>query len=368
MRRGIGLISIVILAAVVASATGEPVLVDSHHLRLTYVTPNRPDKPGTLGLLFGGPEGTWPVSSNRVRSAVKLLEDTFYVTLAIPAEALWVNLTPGEPDRICDARLRRLGLGQAFLNADLQMKVDAAALTDPRTSQLGKDYWAQIRRLAAGGRLNAGCRMWIVPGEIELVSDGVGCYLRSMRLRVQLETERFVAANNPAALGEVDRLNRQMVLPEVERKLNEDPIYAPMRQVYSAIILAQWYKDHFRGTKQPAAELIDSDNIAGRELTDGWSPQAVYEAYLRSYQQGEYNFTERVQEDLGNGVIRIQTRHYFRGGVDLRRMVLPPPLPAPDTQKQDIERAFREGEVQVQDGTVLFTAPPAPTASETAAQ
>lgn len=364
MRRDLVIAGLLLVAA---AAVAEPMLVDSHHLRLTYVTPNRPDKPGSIGLLFGGPEGNWLVTSNRVRSAVKLMEDSFYVALAIPEEALWVNLTPNEPDRVCDPRLRHLGMGQAFVNADLQMKVDAAAFTDPRKSQLGKDFWDQIRRMAAGGRLKTGCRMWIVPGAMDLQTDGEGCYLRSMHLRVQLETERFMASNNPTALGDVDRLNRVMILPEVERKLNEDPIYAPMRQVYSAIILARWYKDHFRGTRQPAADLIDSDNIAGRQLTDGWSPQGVYEAYMRSYQQGEYNFTERVQEDLGNGLIRIQTRHYFRGGVDLRRMVLPPPLPAPDTQRQDVEKAFREGEVQAQDGTILFTAPP-PATGEAAAQ
>jgi hypothetical protein len=357
-----------LLVMAAAAAAAEPLLVDSHQLRLTYVTPSRPDKPGTLGLLFGGPQGTWPLVSNRVRAAAKLLEDTFYVALAVPAPALWVNLTPNEPDRVCDPRLRKVEMGRAFVNADMQMKVDAAVLTDPRKSGLGKDFWDQIRRLAAGGRLKTGCRMWIVPGEMDLVSDGTGCYLHAMHLRVQLETERFMASNNPTGLGDVDRLNRLMILPEIERKLNEDPIYAPMRQVYSAIILARWYKDHFRGTKQPAADLIDSDSVAGRELADGWTPQGVYEQYMRSYQQGEYNFTERVQESLGNGVVRIQTRHYFRGGVDLRQMVLPPPLPATDTQRQDVAMAFQEGEVQVQDGTILFTTPPAPASTEPAAQ
>jgi hypothetical protein len=362
MKCGVVILCLLVLLSAVASAANEA-MVDSHLLRLTYVTPSRPDKPGSLGLLFGGPQGTWPVSANRVVTAARLMEDTFYAALAVPAAALWVNLTPNEPDRVCDPRLRRLGMGRAFVSADMQMKVDAAALTDPRTSTLGKDFWDQIRRLAAGGRLKTGCRMWIVPGDMDLVTDGTGCYLRSMHLRVQLETERFTAQNNPAGLGDVDRLNRQMILPEIERKLNEDPIYAPMRQVYSAIILARWYKDHFRATTQPAADLIDSDNTAGRELTDGWTPQGVYEQYMRSYQQGEYNFSERVQEDLGNGVIRIQTRHYFRGGVDLRQMVLPPPLPAPDTQKQDVEKAFREGEVTVSDGTVLFAAPQVPAAT-----
>jgi hypothetical protein len=367
-RRAVTLIVWVSLAALVRGAS--PVVaavatVDVTSMRLAYVTASRPDHAGQFGLLYNSPVGTTPLSSDVAGDVMRLSEDAFFLGLTVPDAAVWVNLTPDQPGGVCDRRLSKTGLGRALVEADFQLKRDGCALTDPRTSALGQAFWERVRRVAAGGALRAGARMWIVPGPMELSGDDQGVYLRSMRLLVRLETERFSSANSPYGMSEIDRISRELVLPVIEQRVNEDRIYAPLRQVYAAIVLARWYKKHVRGTDLPHAKLVDASNTAGHELTDGWTPRTVWEAYVRSYQQGEYDFTERSEQKMGN-VTRVSTRRYFRGGVDLRTLPLPTPTPLAPQQSAAIQSAFSSGVAVTPDGMLLFAAPtPAPTVSST---
>jgi hypothetical protein len=61
------------------------------------------------------------------------LADLFYTGLDLPAGDLWVNLRPDASDEIISRGLENTYLGQILLAADVQLKKDLSALTDPRT-------------------------------------------------------------------------------------------------------------------------------------------------------------------------------------------------------------------------------------------
>ena len=67
----------------------------------------------------------------------------FFSVLALPAQDLWVNLSPYEQNLISTDELSRTELGQDLLGEDYVLKQLAASLTHPE-SEAGKKYWRSI--------------------------------------------------------------------------------------------------------------------------------------------------------------------------------------------------------------------------------
>lgn len=82
--------------------------------------------------------------------------------------------------------------------------------------------------------------------------------------------------------------------------MNSAPQYADLRKVYSSLVLACWYKKTFRGTSAPYANRIENGDLGRLTSSEAWSPQKLWGNYVRSVNQGEYNFTEESRETHGH--------------------------------------------------------------------
>jgi len=261
------------------------------------------------------------------REAVQKSLEYFFMGLSMNDEAFWVNLNPDEPERVIDPSLRDTDLGRIMLLADFRLKSDVSRFINPQNSKEGKEFWqrlyAKAQSLGVADKIPVVTRLWIVPGDIE-VSEGANqvTVVRS-RLRVNLE---------PAYRSQPDRtedkkerelddfasgLMEELVLPYLNKEVNESYAYSDLREVYQALALADWYKQKFGSSRDSLLRTVNLEVLDDLELNCSYSPDEVYGDYLKSLKQGEYSFEETDSQGSSFGSI-ITTRHYFSGGVDFR--------------------------------------------------
>ncbi|MBU1124650.1 MAG: GNAT family N-acetyltransferase [Candidatus Omnitrophica bacterium] len=284
------------------------------------------------------------LASNSASRELSLKEETqkllqyFYIGLALPNDSFWVNLRPDSPQDIIDPYLEQTDIGKILLETDVQLKKDTALLTSPQTPS-GKLYWKKLYEKAGElfGNENITIptltRPWIVPGEIIVRDAPANAYIYKATLKVMLE-EDYLGDGSEAVLRTVpnpriralntyaSELLRELVIPKLTQIVNTSKRYAPLRQVYYSLILAQWYKSRFKG-QSPSSKatnnltgtvpvLIDSRNLADLTSSIPWSKASYYQEYQKSFKDGEYNIQESVYTPAGQVI-----RSYTSGGINL---------------------------------------------------
>ncbi|MGA8114843.1 MAG: hypothetical protein WCA46_14350 [Actinocatenispora sp.] len=254
------------------------------------------------------------------RAAAQLASDSFFTWLALPPTSFTVNLNPDEPDRIIDDRFGTTDAGRVLLEADLRMKKTVAKLINPNTSA-GARYWAALH----GEKKCVSSRQWIVPKTAVVHEDGNKLYILDAPLDVKMETE-YVTSDGAASDAGCDSqpttdteynesLYRRTILPQVQRAVNGAPEYADLRRVYASRVAAEWYRQRSRTRTTAYSRIIDSGDVSAWPTRVKWGPQDVYQAYLKSYRDGEFHIKHTTRR--GN---YLYTQVYVYGGVNFTRV------------------------------------------------
>src|SRR3989339_452724 len=290
---------------------------------------------------------TKDIADTNLKSSATILLDYFKIGLSLPNDKFWVNLRPDSQDEIIDEELAKTDLGKVMLEADLKLKQDTALFTSPQTPQ-GKEYWSKLYQKAGElfGTENITIptltRPWIAPGEIILreSSDNnsktsQGAYIYKANLKVMLEEDYLTSSGGfrtpPTFDPRLKELNqystqliRELILPKLTQKVNSSKDYANLRQVYFSLILARWFKETFQDNSTAQGDylkLINSHNLTNLTSQQAWDKTTYFQAYQKSFQEGEYNLSEQVYTPTGQVI-----RRYMSGG-----MVI-----SPDPEKMDI--------------------------------
>ncbi len=204
------------------------------------------------------------------------LSEFFYSALTAPEDDHWVNLSPDEGNRMLAPSLQGTGLGRAMLEGDYRLKRLSASLLHP-DSETGRAYWREVfaraRKELGHTSLNYSTfqRVWIKPDYATLYTGALGAdfdwappprenetqlWVADCRLKVECAHE-FLGAYSEGSAEEAHRTNElcsavfdEMVVPVIEREVNEGRNFAITRQLYHSVILAVWCKHHF--TDDPA--------------------------------------------------------------------------------------------------------------------
>ena len=247
----------------------------------------------------------------------------FFTGIALPNSSFWVNLRPDSPDNIIDDYLAQTDVGKILLEADLQLKKDTAAFTSPQTPE-GKKYWDSLYKKAGElfGSENITIptltRPWIVPGEIIIRETQENAYVYKATLKVMLEqdylkgsaTYNFSDERSKQLNEYASELIRKAIIPKLTKDINTAKRYAPLRQVYYSLILAHWFKQKFSGKSGLYSRLIDKNNLNGLISKESWSKDTYFQAYQKSFKEGEYNIREQVYTLQGQTI-----RNYMSGGI-----------------------------------------------------
>ena len=102
---------------------------------------------------------------------------------------------------------------------------------------------------------------------------------------------------------------REIIIPAIEKEVNEGKSFAAVRQVYGAEIMATWFKKTLRESLLGQV-FANKSKIAGQKVSDPQAKEKIYQQYLRAYKKGVFNYIRKTQPLMAR---RFQG-NIFRGG------------------------------------------------------
>jgi len=288
-----------------------------------------PDKPLTFDFLID--RGQNPLDEETFKNVSMNLVKYFLASLTVPEQDMWVNLSPYEKDRIIADGFGETLMGRDLLAQDYMLKQLTASLMDP-DNELGKKFWERVYQNAQekfGSTdipLNTFNKIWIVPKKAQIYVKGQSVFVTHSELEVLLEedyvalqknlgVERFGLDGGPEEIvtGIQSDVIREVLIPEITREVNEGEIFANLRQIYNAMILATWYKNNLKQSLLGQV-YADKNKTVGIENGDKDANQKIYEQYLQAFKTGASNL---IKEEYDPVKQELVTRKYFSGGADL---------------------------------------------------
>ncbi len=275
-------------------------------------------------------KGDKPLSDSQKREEYTKLTKYFLASLAIPDDDQWVNLSPYEKDRIIKDDFGKTEMGRDLLAQDYMLKQITASLIYPEDN-LGKKFWDKVYTQAqkqygtTNIPVNTFNKVWILPDDALIYEKDNIAYVLKNHLRVMLEEDYLslqkhsgISTVIPAKAGIHNKNNthtiaskivKEIVLPELQREVNEDQNFAALRQVYSGMLLATWFK---RTLKQSLLGQIYANKAKVKGVDqDPKTNEEIYRQYLRAYKKGVFNF---IKEDVDKYTNETIPRKYFSGG------------------------------------------------------
>ena len=257
-----------------------------------------------------------------IESTTKDLLNYFFVGISLPNDTFWVNLRPDSPNDIIDPLLAQTEVGKILLEADLQLKKDTANATNPGTPE-GRKYWNKL--YAKAGELYGNqnvtiptlTRPWIVPDEIIIRESVDSAYVYKATLKVMLEQD-YLKGNTTYAFKDArekqlneysSQIIREEIIPKLIKEINNAKRYAPLRQVYYSLILAQWFKARNLNKNTQYAGRINKKDLTNLQSKTPYLVNAYFNAYKENFSKGEYNVKEPISTSHGQVI-----RSYFSGG------------------------------------------------------
>ncbi|MBL8012802.1 MAG: hypothetical protein JNN05_03035 [Candidatus Omnitrophica bacterium] len=321
-----------------------------------------PDNPLLFDFIIDSGHSKLDRQSKEFKDEAEKLIKYFLAALTFKDEELWVNLSPYEKDRIIPDALAKTELGRDMLAQDYILKQLTASLVYPE-KQLGKTFWDKIYAKAkekfgtTDVPVDSFNKVWIVADKAKVLERSNAGYVVRAHLKVlmdedyvalsnQKERAKFLvptrnlalakgspASQNPSvpagsqgtgALGAKNngtvnkigsQIVREIIIPEIEKEVNEGKNFAPIRQIYYSMILAAWYK---QAIKDALLNRVYSNKTkTGGILSDDPKvKEKIYQQYLEAFQKGVFNY---IKEDVDAVSQQIIPRKYFSGG-----MLIPP--------------------------------------------
>ncbi len=288
-----------------------------------------PDPVNPLGFDFIIDTGHTGLEGDALKDEAQKLIKYFLVSLTVPEEDLWVNLSPYEKDRIIPKDFGSTEMGRDLLAQDYILKQLTASFMYPE-QELGQGFWksiySKVEQKTGGAQvpLNSFHKVWIVPDEAVVYEHKGTVYVVKSHLKVMLE-EDYLALQK--TLGEqassiqapekiegegatFTQALREILIPEIEREVNEGKHFANLRQVYNSMILAAWYKANLRQTLLGQV-YVNQAKVKGIDLKDPVVNEQIYKQYLEAFKKGAYDYIkEEYDQDSG----QVIPRRYFSGG------------------------------------------------------
>ncbi len=276
-------------------------------------------------------KGDAPMTDEEKSETYKELIKYFLASLTVPDENQWVNLSPYEGDRLINENFGMTGMGRELLAQDYLLKQLTASLIHPDT-EIGKKFWQEVYRKAYDRYgttdipIDTFNKVWIIPDDAVVFEQGNTAYLLSQHLKVMTERDyvamkqqagqespvqlRYTDASQEELASLSSEVMRDIVVPAIEKEINEGQTFAGLRQVCSAMILATWYKKALRETILGKL-YADQGKVQGGDQ-DPRNNEEIYKRYVEAFQKGVFNL---IREDVDTYSQEFIPRKYFSGGV-----------------------------------------------------
>lgn len=288
-----------------------------------------PAKPLEVEFIFDAGDSSY--ESTELKEHANRLVNYFLATMTVPKENLWVNLSPYEQNRIIPNALGLTEMGRDLLAQDYILKQLTASLMHPE-SDTGALFWKAVKdKTGSAADYDAVLKdtfhkIWIVPDEAVVFQQQGQVFIIESRLKVMTDQD-FLALDeqqHAQKLGlfqreDIDSIQkkdlstdivREILVPVIEKEVNEGKNFAQLRQIYHSMILALWYKQNMK--RSVLGQLYsDQNKLEGIRLSDEFAKNKIYNQYMTAFQKGVYDY---VKEDYDPLTQQIIPRKYFSGG------------------------------------------------------
>ncbi len=288
----------------------------------------------------------------------------FLASLTVPEKDLWVNLSPYEKDRIVPEAFGQTEMGRDLLAQDYILKQITASVIYP-DEKVGKEFWDKVyaEALKRYGTTDIPVdtfnKVWIVPQKATVYENKDAAFVVESRLKVMLETDYMataradiksapttqasdissVGADLVSARDEIAKnVLREIIIPILEKEVNEGKNFATLRQVYNSLILATWYKRKVKAGIMGQA-YVDKQKTGGIDIADKNEKEKIWSQYVEAFRRGAYNL---IKEEVDPGTQTMIPRKYFSGGTDLAM-----------EDKFEVKTVDPEGSLNVQRGELF---------------
>ncbi|MGE0267265.1 MAG: HEAT repeat domain-containing protein [Candidatus Omnitrophota bacterium] len=284
----------------------------------------------------------------------KKLINYFLTTLTVPNDELWVNLSPNEANRIIADDLVKTEMGRDMLAQDYLLKQLMASLMYPE-EKTGREFWNRVHQLAyqkfgtTDIPTNTFNKIWIVPerGHVHVYQNNV--FVVDSHLKVLLEEDYLSLKEHTAENGSdpdqwddtTKEMIRTILIPEIEREINEGKNFANLRQIYQSMLLATWYKKNLHQGLLGKI-YVDQNLVKGIDLADADTKEKIYQQYLTAFKKGVFDY---IKEDMDPDTQQPIPRRYFSGGLEGFDQAM---ISEVDPTLEFIERSNRRRHVQEQ--------------------
>lgn len=294
-----------------------------------------PDNPLRFNFIIN--PGDSGLKGDYLEAETSKLVKYFLASLTVPEEDLWVNLNPNEQDRIVPDAFGQTEMGRDLLAQDYLLKQLTASLMYPE-DDLGKNFWARVQDEAVKQfgitdiPMDTFNKVWIVPEKAVVYENGNAAFVEESRLKVMLESDYQsvqgrqrpgAQAGDPGRLesGELAKqIIREIILPEIEKEVNEGRNFAQLRQIYNSLILATWYKRKIQQSLLGQA-YVDRNKTVGVDITDKMEKEKIWARYVELFKKGVYDY---IKEDIDPVTQEVVPRRYFSGGAGFTNMDMKP--------------------------------------------
>ena len=264
------------------------------------------------------------LNQNQKKEQYTKLIKYFLASLTIPDEDQWVNLSPYEKNRIIKDDFGKTEMGRDLLAQDYILKQITSSLIYPEDN-LGKKFWDKVYERAwreyhsTNIPVNTFNKIWIIPDEAAVYESGNSVYILRNHLKVMLEQDYLSLKKHAGnSLGNIKSVNkigsqivREIILPELEKEVNEGMNFANLRQIYSGMILATWYKHEL---KESLLGMVYANQAKVKGVDQNpKNNETIYRQYLKAFKKGVFNYIKEDADKYSNVII---PRKYFSGGAE----------------------------------------------------
>lgn len=288
-----------------------------------------PQNPFEIDFMIDNGDTQLDINSDAFQSESQKLIQYFLAALTVPEDEMWVNLSPYEADRIIPEGFSQTSMGRDLLAQDYLLKQLSASLMFP-DNDTGKRFWEKVYRKAqevygtTDLPYDTFHKIWITPDKASLFKTERGVYTVENHLKVMLEQDYLADSHQQSVISttsenrqlEADHLStavmKEIIIPIIEEEVNTGEHFAPLRQIYSAMILATWYK---RALKQSVLTQVyaDQNKQVGDTVVKRDESEQIYQEYVNAFKEGVYDL---IREEVDPITQEIIPRRYFSGGAN----------------------------------------------------
>ena len=202
--------------------------------------------------------------------------------------------------------------------------------------ELGQEFWTRVyeRAEAEYGSvdipMNTFNKIWILPQKAAVYEYDKGAFVVDSHLKVMLEEDYLALEMNRnstehglgnATKDDLDVITgltaevvREVLIPEIEREVNEGKHFANLRQIYNSMILATWYKKRLNDSLLGQV-YVNQKKVNGIAIEDKEANQKIYAQYVEAFKKGVYDY---IREEYDESTQEIIPKKYFSGGASAK--------------------------------------------------